>query len=54
VANGAVAFPVNEVTIAGNLRAMYRDVVAIGGDIDLRGGVRVGSILIGEMTIAGE
>ncbi|MGB8326002.1 MAG: metalloprotease PmbA [Steroidobacteraceae bacterium] len=54
VANGAVAFPVHEVTIAGNLRAMYRDVVAIGGDIDLRGGVRVGSILIGEMTIAGE
>ena len=33
---------------------MYRDIVALGSDIDTRGGIRVGSVLIGEMTIAGE
>ncbi len=54
VENGAVAFPVQEITIAGNLRPMYRDIVAIGSDVDARGGIRTGSVLIGEMTIAGE
>jgi PmbA protein len=54
VENGAVSFPVHEITIAGNLKDMYRNIVAVGSDVDVRGGVRVGSILIGEMTIAGE
>ena len=54
VENGAVSYPVHEVTIAGNLRQMYRDIVALGGDIDDRGGIRTGSVLVGEMTIAGE
>jgi PmbA protein len=54
VENGAVAYPVHEITIAGNLKDMYRNIVAVGDDIDVRGGVRVGSILIGEMTIAGD
>ncbi|MBS0578386.1 MAG: metalloprotease PmbA [Proteobacteria bacterium] len=54
VEGGAVAYPVQEITIAGNLRPMYRDIVALGGDIDVRGGIRTGSVLIGEMTIAGE
>ena len=54
VENGAVSYPVHEITIAGNLKDMYRNIVAIGNDVDVRGGVRVGSILIGEMTIAGE
>ena len=54
VENGRLAYPVHEITIAGNLRAMYRDIVALGSDIDTRGGIRVGSVLIGEMTIAGE
>jgi PmbA protein len=54
VENGAVSYPVHEITIAGNLKQMYRDIVAIGSDVDVRAGVRVGSILIGEMTIAGE
>ena len=54
VENGAITFPVHEVTIAGNLRPMYRDIVAVGGDIDDRGGIRTGSVLIGEMTIAGD
>ena len=54
VENGVLAYPVHEITIAGNLKPMYRDVVALGDDIDPRGGIRTGSVLIGEMTIAGE
>jgi PmbA protein len=54
VENGAIAYPVQEITIAGNLRPMYRDIVALGDDVDARGGIRTGSVLIGEMTIAGE
>ncbi|MGE3665687.1 MAG: metalloprotease PmbA, partial [Steroidobacteraceae bacterium] len=53
VEGGAIAFPVEEVTIAGNLRDMYRAIDAVGSDVDLRGTVRTGSILVGEMTIAG-
>jgi PmbA protein len=54
VEGGRIVHPVSEVTIAGNLRDMYRNVVEVGADVDLRGGVRVGSVLVGEMTIAGE
>jgi PmbA protein len=54
VENGVIAYPVHEITIAGNLRSMYRDIVAIGSDVDVRGAIRTGSVLIGEMTIAGE
>jgi PmbA protein len=54
VENGEIQFPVAEVTIAGNLRSMFLGLAAVGDDIDARGGVRVGSILVEEMTIAGE
>jgi len=54
VEGGAIAYPVHEVTIAGNLRNMYRHLVAVGRDIDTRGSVRTGSILVEEMTIAGD
>jgi PmbA protein len=54
VQNGVIAYPVHEITIAGNLRPMYRDIVALGSDVDRRGGIHVGSLLIGAMTIAGE
>jgi PmbA protein len=54
VENGAIAYPVHEITIAGNLREMYRNVVAIGGDVDVRGTIRSGSLLVDGMTIAGE
>jgi PmbA protein len=54
VENGASVYPVHEITIAGNLKDMYRNIAAIGSDVDMRGSVRVGSILINEMTIAGE
>lgn len=53
VENGKIAFPVHEVTIAGNLKDLYRKVVAIGNDQDLRGGIRCGSILVESMKIAG-
>jgi len=54
VENGVIGDPVHEITIAGNLKDMYRNIAAIGSDVDLRGSVRVGSVLISEMTIAGD
>jgi len=53
VENGEVQYPVHEVTIAGNLKSLYRRIAAIGDDQDLRGGIRCGSVLVEEMTIAG-
>ncbi|MDH3989986.1 MAG: metallopeptidase TldD-related protein, partial [Gammaproteobacteria bacterium] len=53
IENGEIAYPVHEITIAGNLRELYQRIVAIGNDQDLRGGIRCGSILIEEMKIAG-
>jgi PmbA protein len=53
VENGKLDYPVEEVTIASNLREMFNGIVEIGNDIDLRGGIRCGSILINNMTIAG-
>ena len=54
VEDGAIQYPVAEITIAGNLRQMFEGIVAVGDDIDTRGGIRVGSILLDDMTIAGE
>ncbi len=54
IEDGAIAWPVHEVTIAGNLKEMYCGIEAIGADIDTRGGIQVGSVLLGEMTLAGE
>ena len=53
VENGEIREPVHEVTIAGNLQSLYPAIVAAGNDHDLRGGIRCGSLLIGEMTVAG-
>jgi PmbA protein len=53
VEGGEIAHPVEEITIAGNLGRMYRDIVAIGNDVDRRGSRHCGSVLIGNMTIAG-
>ncbi|MCC7115252.1 MAG: metalloprotease PmbA [Burkholderiales bacterium] len=53
IEGGEIAHPVEEVTIAGNLRDMVRDIVAIGRDVDRRGSRHVGSILIGRMTVGG-
>ena len=53
VEKGEIAYPVEEITIAGNLRQMLRGIVAIGKDLEVRGSKQVGSILIDRMTIAG-
>ncbi|MGH8278361.1 MAG: metalloprotease PmbA [Gammaproteobacteria bacterium] len=53
VERGEIAYPVEEITVAGNLKNMYRNIVAIGNDVDLRGSIRTGSVLIEEMAIAG-
>lgn len=54
VERGRIGQAVEEVTIAGNLRDMLAGIVTIGADTDTRGSIRTGSILIGEMTLAGE
>lgn len=53
VENGEIRYPVEEITIAGNLRDMFKTIAAIGNDIDLRGNIRTGSILIEQMSVAG-
>lgn len=53
VENGKIAQPVEEVTIAGNLRDMFRNIVDVGKDVDTRGTIRSGSVLLDNMTIAG-
>jgi PmbA protein len=53
VENGEIAYPVEEITIAANMKDMLKGIVAIGADAICRGTKTVGSILIDEMTIAG-
>lgn len=53
VENGRIAFPVEEITIAGNLRDMFLGIVAVGNDALPRGAKHCGSLLIDRMTIAG-
>ena len=53
VENGQMAYPVHEITIAGNLKDMFHNMVAVGSDVDVRGGIRTGSILLESMTVAG-
>ncbi len=54
VENGVIQYPVEEITIAGNLKDMYRQILAIGNDVLVRGSRQCGSILIERMTVAGE
>jgi PmbA protein len=54
VENGEIQYPVDEITIAGNLKNMLAGIVAVGKDVDRRGSILTGSILIDSMTIAGE
>lgn len=54
VENGEIAYPVEEITIAGNLGEMFRQIVAIGNDVLAQGSKQTGSILIERMTVAGE
>lgn len=54
VENGEIQYPVEEITIAGNLKEMFAGLVAVGNDCDFPGSTRTGSWLIDRMTIAGE
>ena len=54
VENGEIQYPVEEITIAGNLKDMFKNIISVGNDIDYRGNVRTGSILVERMSIAGE
>ena len=53
VESGEIQYPVSEITIAGNLKDMFKAVVGLGGDIERRGGIQTGSVLIEQMQIAG-
>ncbi|MDX2164756.1 MAG: metalloprotease PmbA [Gammaproteobacteria bacterium] len=54
VENGKIQYPVHEITIAGNLQDMFLNLVAAGNDVDKRGSIWSGSLLIEQMTVAGE
>jgi len=53
VRDGAIVHPVDGLTVAGNLKAMFAAIEAVGSDVDRRSHVRTGSILVGRMTVAG-
>lgn len=53
VERGVISYPVEEITIAGNLKDMFRGIIAIGDDVIVRGSKQCGSVLIDRMTIAG-
>ena len=54
VENGEISHPVQEITVAGNLKDMFRNIVAIGDDVVVRGSRQCGSVLVEGMTVAGE
>ena len=54
VENGEIQYPVEEITIAGNLKDMFRAIVAVGNDVLVQGARQCGSILLEQMTVAGE
>jgi PmbA protein len=54
IENGQIAYPVEEITIAGNLKTMLLGILAVGNDVQVRGSKQTGSILIDRMTVAGE
>lgn len=53
VENGVILYPVEEITIAGNLKDMYKNMVAVAKDRDLRSSIRTGGILLSDMKVAG-
>jgi PmbA protein len=54
VQNGEISHPVQEITVAGNLKEMFRNIVAVGSDVIVRGSRQCGSVLVEGMTVAGE
>ena len=54
IEDGKIAYPVEEITIAGNLKDMLAGIVAVGRDVQVRGTKQTGSIMLDRMTVAGE
>jgi len=54
IEHGEIVHPVEEITIAGNLKDIFRDIVAVGRDVDRRGARHIGSLLVARMTVAGQ
>ena len=54
VENGEIIYPVSEITIAGNLKDMFKGIIAVGADVDNHGSISTGSILVNEMQVAGQ
>ena len=54
IEDGRIQYPVDGITIAGNLKQMFAAIEAVGSDVDPRSHIRTGSILVGRMTVAGE
>lgn len=54
VENGEIQYPVSEITIAGNLKQMFQQIVAVGNDVEERSQIQTGSILLESMKVAGE
>ena len=54
VEGGEIRYPVHEITIAGNLKQMYKNITAVGSDTLARGSVNVGSVMVDGMTVAGQ
>ncbi len=53
IEDGRPAYPIDGITVAGNLKSMFRSIEAVGSDVDPRSHIRTGSILVGRMTVAG-
>lgn len=53
IEGGRIAYPVDGITIAGNLKAMFNAIEAVGNDVDPRSHIAIGSTLVGRMTVAG-
>lgn len=54
VENGQIQYPVEEITVAGNLKDMFKNIAAVGNDVLVQGSKQTGSVLINRMTVAGE
>ncbi len=54
VENGRIAYPVEEITVAGNLKDMFAAIRRVGKDVDTRGNIRTGSLVVDGLTVAGE
>ena len=54
IEDGELAYPVEEITIAGNLKEMFQNIEMVGSDLEMRGRIAAPTIKISKMTVAGE